>query len=99
METFGTRPRNRTTNEKPCKFCNAPNWDCSHKCPALDKLSNNCGRKGLYAQACRQKENNKRRIRNVTEEDTTMIGNELNNQNQASTGLRRSIVLPTKSNT
>ena len=31
MERFGNRPRNRTTNEKPCKFCNAPNWNPTHK--------------------------------------------------------------------
>ena len=75
MERFGTRPKNRTTNEKPFKFCNAPNWNPSHKCPALDKLCNNCGRKGHFARVCRQKEN-KRRIHNVTEEEITMIGNE-----------------------
>ena len=50
MERFGTRPKNRTTNEKPCKFCNAPNWNPTHKCPALDILCNNCGKKGHFVE-------------------------------------------------
>ena len=33
-------------------------------------------KKGHFARACRQKENNKRRIRNVTQEDKTTIGDE-----------------------
>ena len=75
MERFGTRPKNRTTNEKPCKFCNAPNWNPTHKCPALDKLCNSCGKKGHFARVCRQKENYRRKVQNVTEE-TTAIGGE-----------------------
>ena len=66
MKRFGTRPKNRTTNEKPCKFCNAPNWNLSYNCPALDEICNKCERKRHFARACRQKEYNKRRRRNVT---------------------------------
>ena len=45
MERFGTRPKNKTTNEKPCKFCNAPNWNTTHKCPALINSATIAGRK------------------------------------------------------
>ena len=70
MEISDTRPTNKFTNEKPCKFCNAPNWNPTHKYLALGKLCNNCGKKGHSARVCRQRENNKRKIRNVTEEES-----------------------------
>ena len=76
MERFGPRPKNRTTKEKPCKLCNAPNWNPSQKCTTIDKLCNNCGRKGHFERACKHKENIKGKTRNITEEETTMIGNE-----------------------
>ena len=44
MERSDTRPKNKFTNEKPCKFCNARNWNPTHKRPALGKLCNNCGK-------------------------------------------------------
>ena len=34
MERSETRPKNNFTNETKCKFCNAPNWNPTHKCPA-----------------------------------------------------------------
>ena len=36
MDNFNTRPRNKFNNNRPCRFCNAPNWSRTHKCPALD---------------------------------------------------------------
>ena len=33
----------------PCKFCNAPNWNPTHKGTLLDKLFNSCGEKGHVA--------------------------------------------------
>ena len=44
MERLDTRSKNKFTNEKPCRFCNAANWNLTHKCPALWKLCNNCGK-------------------------------------------------------
>ena len=76
MERSDTRPKNKFTNEKPCKFCNAPNWNPTHKCPALGKLCNNCGKKGYFAQVCRQRNNYKRKVRNVTEDESEIIGGE-----------------------
>ena len=69
------REINPTTTD-PCRFCNAPNWNQSHKCPALDQTCNNCGKKGHFVRACRQKENYKRKIRNVTENENSTIGEE-----------------------
>ena len=75
MERFGTRLKNRTTNGKPCQFCNAPNWNPTHKCPTMDKLCNKCGKKGHFARVCRLKEIYRRKVQNVTGE-TTAIGGE-----------------------
>ena len=71
MGRFGARPKNRLTNDKPCDFCNEQKWNATHKCPALDKLCNNCGKKGHFARVFRQKQSYKGKVRNVTEEKTT----------------------------
>ena len=68
MERSDTRPKNKFTNEKPCRFCNTPNLNPTHKCPALGKLCNNKGNE--------QRENYKRKVRNVTEDESEVIGGE-----------------------
>ena len=35
MKRSDTRLKNKFTNEKPCKFFNAPNLNPTHKCPSL----------------------------------------------------------------
>ena len=42
----------------------------------MGKLCNNCGRKGHFACVCRQRENYKRKVRNITEEKSETIGDE-----------------------
>ena len=69
MERFGTRPKNKNYGNRTCRFCNAPNWTPMHKCPALEANCNKCGKKGHYAKACRQKFNNNRTVKRLTEEE------------------------------
>ena len=71
MENFGTRPKTRTAGNRPCRFCNAPNWSAIHKCPALESNCNNCGKKGHYARACKQRTKNNQTVRKLTEEEET----------------------------
>ena len=40
-----------------------------HKCPALDANGNKCGKKELYAKACRQTTNNNRTGKRLTEDE------------------------------
>ena len=69
VEKFGTRPKTRITGNRPCRFCNAPNWNPTHKCPALESNCNNCGKKGHYARACKQRTKNNRTLSKLTEEE------------------------------
>ena len=69
MEKFGTRPKNRITGNRPCRFCGAPNLTPLHKCPALETNCNKCGRRGHYAKVCWQKYANKRTVKQLTEEE------------------------------
>ena len=84
MERFGTRPKNRNFSNRPCRFCNAPNWTPLHKCPATDANCNKCGKKGHYAKACRQKFNNNRTVKRLTED-------EMNEPNESSCESEESI--------
>ena len=67
IERFGTRPKNKQFGNRTCRFCNAPNWTPIYKCPALEANCNKCGKKGHYAKACRQKFNNNRTVKRLTE--------------------------------
>ena len=84
MERFGTRQKNRNFSNRPCRFCNAPNWTPLHKCPATDANCNKCGKKGHYAKACRQKFNNNQTVKRLTED-------EMNEPNESSCESEESI--------
>ena len=75
MDEFNTRRKKKLNNKKPCRFCNAPNWSPTHKCPALEQTCNNCGKTGHFARTYRQK-NHKNKLRNVTETENLTIGKE-----------------------
>ena len=68
MEKFGTKPKTRINENRPCRFCNAPNWSPIHTCPALESNCNNCGKKGQDARVCKRKTKNNRRVRKLTED-------------------------------
>ena len=63
------KTENRNFGNRTCRFCNAPNWTPKHKCPALDANCNKCGKKGHYAKVCRQKRNNNRTVKRLTENE------------------------------
>ena len=74
MERSDARPKNKFKNEKLSKFCNAPNWHPTHKCQALGRLCYKGGKKGHFARVCRQRKSYKRKVRNVTEDESETIG-------------------------
>ena len=69
MDRFGTRPKNRTTANRPCRYCGIQNWTPMHKFPATETNCNKCGKKGHYAKVCRQKYTNNRTVKQLTEEE------------------------------
>ena len=71
MEKFGTRLKTRTTGNRPCRFCNAPNWSPIHKCPAQDSNCNNREKKRHYARVCKQRTKKNRTVGKLTEEEET----------------------------
>ena len=99
MDQFNSRPRNQFNNNRPCRFCNARNCSQTHKCPALDQTCNNCEKKVHFARAWRQKENYKRKIRNVTETENSTIGEESDESESSIIELKEQTESWTKTNT
>ena len=69
MERLGTKTKNKQFGNRTCRFCNVSNWTPIHKGQALEANCNKCGKKGHYAKACRQKFNNNRTVKRLTEEE------------------------------
>ena len=69
MAIFGTRPENRTTGNRPCRYCGVKNWKPIHKCQATEKNCNKNGEKGHYAKVCRKNYINNRTVKTLTEEE------------------------------
>ena len=75
LESFGATPKvdSLTTNHSNSTMHQT---DTKHvTAPAQDQSCNNC-EKGHFAEAGRQRERYKRKIRIVTENETTMIGDQ-----------------------
>ena len=68
IERIGTRPKNKNFRNRGCRFCTAPNWTPLHNCPALDVNCIKCGKKRHHSKACRQKTNNNRTVKRLTNE-------------------------------
>ena len=68
MEKFGARPKTKFNGSRPCRFCNNPIWNPSHKCPSSESNCYNCGIKGHLARACRQSQNNIGTVKKLTDE-------------------------------
>ena len=68
------KTENKIINDKTCKFGNAPNWNPTQKYLVLDKLCHNCGKWGHFARVCKQREDYKGEVQNVTKKETTAIG-------------------------
>ena len=82
MDKFNLRLRKKFNNSKSCRICNAPNWSPIRNCPAFIQTCDYCGKKGHFARPCRQRENYKNKLRNVTETEIP-IGEE-NDESQSS---------------
>ena len=74
MERSDTRSNNQIENEKPCRLIlQRTELESNPKCPALGKLCNDCGKKGQFARVCKQRENYKYKVRNVTEDESEAV--------------------------
>ena len=80
MERFGTKPKNKQSRNRLCRFCNAPNWSPIHKFPALEANCNNCGKKGHFAKACRQRTYNNRTVKRLPEDETQQPNESITNR-------------------
>ena len=68
IKRFGTRPKKKL--RKPyVHVLQCSKLDPMHICPALEANCNKCGKKGRYAKACRQKFNNNRTVKRLTDEE------------------------------
>ena len=83
IEKFGTRPKNNFNGNRPCRFCNAPKWNPLHKRPALESNCNKCGKEGHYAEAYKQRMNNNRTMRKLTEGEINEPKESLSESNES----------------
>ena len=83
------KPKQNT--KRNCRFCDAPNWNSMHKCPAKLVTCNKCGKKGHYAKVCksgqkirqiRQEEEESEKSESETESDSSNSINHLKEINK-----------------
>ena len=83
MERFGTKPKNKNSNCRQCRYCCVSKWSPPHECYASEVNCNKCGKKRHYAKACRQKFNNRRTVKKITEEETTELTESFHESNES----------------
>ena len=88
-ENITMRPKNKLKNNTSCKFCNAPNWNPTQKCPALDQICNNCGKKAHLARICISENKYKQKIQSVTENENPTIGEQTEKSESSSYRIER----------
>ena len=62
----GTRTKKRD-KDRICRYCDAPNWNRSHKCTDRDVIYHNCKKKGHFAKVCRPEQRKRKEINELTE--------------------------------
>ena len=81
--TIRNKAKNKNSNCRQCRYCCVSKWSPPHECYASEVNCNKCGKKRHYAKACRQKFNNRRTVKKITEEETTELTESSHESNES----------------